>query len=97
MGQGFEDGAPEHGARFQLSLEQAEGDRARYRVEVLGPLGTARCTAELGPGHVDAGAFDGPIEPWAGETALAFLKVLAKGYDPEEGWPRELRRWRSAR
>lgn len=97
MGQGFGDGAPDHGARFHLVLLRAEGDRARYRVEVIGPTGTARCEAELGPGRVDAGPFEPAIEPWAQETALSFLKIVAKGFDPEDGWPGELRRWRSPR
>jgi hypothetical protein len=97
MGQGFEDGAPEHGARFRLRLLEATEDRARYEVEVIGPRGAARCEAALAPSRVEAGSFDGDVEPWAAETALSFLKVLAKGFDPEEGWPRELRRWRAPR
>ncbi|GAB4211641.1 MAG: hypothetical protein OHK0013_33560 [Sandaracinaceae bacterium] len=97
MGQGFEDGAPEHGARFRLARIEARGDHARYEVEVLGPTGTARCTAALRPGQVDVGPFEGSIEPWAQEVAIGFLKVLARSYDADEGWPRELRRWRAAK
>jgi hypothetical protein len=94
--------APAHGARFSFELLGGEGDHARYRIEIATQGGSASGEArvgagEAGLGEAELGTFDGPVEPWAVETALAFAKVLARSRDDETGWPRRLHRWRAPR
>lgn len=85
------------GARFQfdrIDVEGADTARARYRVTVSWPEGSATVDVVLQPNEAKVGDA-GELAPWMRENVIAFARVIAKNYDAEAGWPRLVHRWRA--
>lgn len=82
------------GARFQFYRLEVEGERARYRVTVSWPEGSATVDVTLQPNEAKVGDAS-ELAPWMRENVIAFARVIAKNYDAEAGWPRLVHRWRA--
>jgi hypothetical protein len=87
---------PTHGTRFELVLERADEDRARYRCAVLREQFEWTIAIALRSGESpEAAVVDAPegLPPDALAQLLSLARVIAKRSD-ETPWPRRILRWR---
>lgn len=101
---------PTHGVRVLLELASASDAEVVYRVELHAPAASfeGRATIAVEGGAIewtpwsalprdDGAGAEGPPEPWAIESARAFLRTLHKNHAAERDWPRKQLRWRAPR
>jgi hypothetical protein len=87
---------PTNGTRYELVLDHAEDNRARYRCAILREQSEWSVTVALVSGaSPEATALDAPedLPPDALAQLLSLARVLAKRSD-DAPWPRRVLRWR---
>ncbi len=88
--------APEHGARFEIALEDKTESHATYAIAVHDAEAIYDAIVTITAGAVETKWTSEPPR-WIADTTQGFMKMVEKNHAGDASWPARLVRWRAER